>query len=466
MEAPAVNFTRRWTNKLFAVLMVMMMLLAACGGSSDDGSDSAAEGSDTSSRDDVAADTDESTASAVAPDPTAVGQIGAAFLSGGLDEEVTSCLVSRSESDNEFAAAMNVLIEGAVQLDDAQFASIVLATRDCAGQDAFTESFAIGFSDEGQVSGVQECFAGEFTEGETDDLFVAFAAMSVGFAIPADQESDTIAILGRCITGDVLASQLAAQYAAAQGTATDVDADCVAEAIKDIDPVPDFWEPAVLTGDVDKLDAIDALVATCASGAFDDLLQEVPADFEPWAGRGALAAVAPPARAGAYSSRPPMTIDPSGVYEAVITTSDGEMVVELFAGSAPVTVNSFVNLARDGFYDGTVFHRVLPDFMAQGGDPTGSGSGGPGYSFEDEFEGGRALDTSGLLAMANSGPATNGSQFFITLADVDYLTGSHTVFGRLKEGDDVLSSIDLRDPANPTTAGQTILSIVIIEAVS
>jgi cyclophilin family peptidyl-prolyl cis-trans isomerase len=106
---------------------------------------------------------------------------------------------------------------------------------------------------------------------------------------------------------------------------------------------------------------------------------------------------------------------------------------------------------------------VLANFMAQGGDPTGSGRGGPGYQFEDEFDGGPALDARGLLAMANSGPGTNGSQFFITFVDVDNLTGLHTVFGRLVEGDDVLASVDLRDPDAPVSGGESIVSIRIIE---
>ena len=139
-------------------------------------------------------------------------------------------------------------------------------------------------------------------------------------------------------------------------------------------------------------------------------------------------------------------------------------MIDLFEETAPVTVNSFVALARDGYYDGTVFHRVLEGFMAQAGDPTGTGTGGPGYSFADEDTALTAIDRRGLLAMANSGPDTNGSQFFITFEPADFLTGLHAVFGEVIDGDDVLAEVDLRDPDAPTTRGEQLLSITIVEA--
>ncbi|MCA9917021.1 MAG: peptidylprolyl isomerase [Anaerolineales bacterium] len=147
-----------------------------------------------------------------------------------------------------------------------------------------------------------------------------------------------------------------------------------------------------------------------------------------------------------------MTIDTSKTYEAIITTEKGEMRFRLFDDEAPVTVNNFVFLANQGFYDGTSFHRVLEDFMAQGGDPSGTGAGGPGYEFEDEFDDNLTFDRRGLLAMANAGPATNGSQFFITFVETPWLNGLHTIFGELIEGDDVLSAITLRDPGSDTPA--------------
>ena len=164
-------------------------------------------------------------------------------------------------------------------------------------------------------------------------------------------------------------------------------------------------------------------------------------DFEPFSGTGALATVEPPLRNRVYDEAPEMTIDPAGSYTAVLDTDAGIITVELFADEAPLAVNNFVNLARDGFYDGLTFHRVMADFMAQAGDPVGTGTGGPGYSFDDEFTSGREFNKRGLLAMANSGPSTNGSQFFLTLVPTDWLKGLHTIFGEVVGDDSVLDSI-------------------------
>src|SRR6476620_8232622 len=152
-----------------------------------------------------------------------------------------------------------------------------------------------------------------------------------------------------------------------------------------------------------------------------------------------------------YSALPPMTIDPNKKYSAAFNTSRGEIVCELFAKDAPKTVNNFVFLARDKFYDGTVFHRVLGDFMIQGGDPTGTGRGGPGYRFEDEFKGNTQKHQVGSLSMANAGPGTNGSQFFITHIVTDWLDGKHTVFGQVLKGQDVVNAVQQGDTLNNVT---------------
>ena len=144
-----------------------------------------------------------------------------------------------------------------------------------------------------------------------------------------------------------------------------------------------------------------------------------------------------------YSAPPPMTIDTSKQYTATIETEKGNLVLELFASDVPVTVNNFVFLASEKFYDGTTFHRVVPDFVAQGGDPTGTGAGNPGYSFADEFT--EHTHVTGALSMANSGPNTNGCQFFITYAPQPHLDGKHSVFGQLIEGTAVLEKIEQGD---------------------
>ncbi len=153
-----------------------------------------------------------------------------------------------------------------------------------------------------------------------------------------------------------------------------------------------------------------------------------------------------------YSTPPPMTIDTSKKYTATTETAKGDLVLELFASGVPITVNNFVFLARERFYDGTTFHRVISDFMAQGGDPTGTGTGGPGYTFADEFT--KHTHITGALSMANAGPNTNGSQFFITYAPQHHLDGKHSVFGQLIDGMDVLKAIE---------PGDTILRITIEE---
>jgi peptidyl-prolyl cis-trans isomerase B (cyclophilin B) len=146
-----------------------------------------------------------------------------------------------------------------------------------------------------------------------------------------------------------------------------------------------------------------------------------------------------------YSAPPSLTIDSNKKYSAVFNTSRGEIVCELFAKDAPNTVNNFVFLARDKFYDGTVFHRVIPDFMVQGGDPTGSGRGGPGYRFADELKNNPNQHQVGSLSMANAGPDTNGSQFFITHVATDWLDGKHTVFGKVLSGQDTVNEIQQGD---------------------
>ena len=153
-----------------------------------------------------------------------------------------------------------------------------------------------------------------------------------------------------------------------------------------------------------------------------------------------------------YSSPPALTIDPEKPYRAVMDTSKGAINIDLFADRAPVTVNNFVFLARDGFYDGVVFHRVLEGFMAQGGDPTGSGRGGPGYRWDDEPAALRIRhDAPGTLSMANAGPNTNGSQFFITFVPTPHLDGNHAVFGRVADAESmrVLGALQRIDPQRP-----------------
>ena len=164
-----------------------------------------------------------------------------------------------------------------------------------------------------------------------------------------------------------------------------------------------------------------------------------------------------------YDRPPEKTIDPANEYYANLVTEKGKIRVRLFADDAPETVNSFVFLARDGYFDGTTFHRVIEGFMAQGGDPTGTGTGGPGYRIPDEFHPALRHDKPGVLSMANAGPNTGGSQFFITHVATPWLDDRHAVFGEVVEGMEVVNALRERDPASDREPGDRIERVEIEE---
>ena len=156
-------------------------------------------------------------------------------------------------------------------------------------------------------------------------------------------------------------------------------------------------------------------------------------------------------------------LDTSKSYTATFKTERGDFEIMLYANDAPLTVENFINLALAGFYDGTTFHRVIPGFMAQGGDPTGTGTGGPGYRFDDEFNPRLKHDSEGVLSMANAGPGTNGSQFFITFGPTPHLDNRHSVFGKVIKGMNVVKAIRERDPMSDPEPGDFIETITIKE---
>jgi len=172
----------------------------------------------------------------------------------------------------------------------------------------------------------------------------------------------------------------------------------------------------------------------------------------------------PSATSKLYDAPPPMTIDVTKQYFATVKlVKGGEFTIQLFPDKAPITVNNFVFLARAGYFNGVTFHRVLEGFMAQTGDPTGTGGGGPGYEFANE-DSDLTFDKPGVVAMANAGRDTNGSQFFITFGPADHLDGGYTIFGQVIEGMDIVNGITLRDPnSNPDYSGDAIESITITE---
>lgn len=178
----------------------------------------------------------------------------------------------------------------------------------------------------------------------------------------------------------------------------------------------------------------------------------------------AASATLPAAAAKQWASAPAMQIDQNKDYTATVKLAKGgEFVIQLYPKKAPLAVNNFVFLARQGYFDGTTFHRVLQGFMAQGGDPTGTGRGGPGYTFKNE-DSDLTFDKAGVVAMANGGRDTNGSQFFVTFAPQTYLNGGYTIFGQVISGMDVVTGIRLRDPEqNPNYTGDAVQSITITE---
>lgn len=195
------------------------------------------------------------------------------------------------------------------------------------------------------------------------------------------------------------------------------------------------------------------------------MLPQVPFDYVLWEGYVKAQVAMANLEARQYAAPPPMTIDPDKSYLATIEMESGDkIVIELFPQSAPQTVNNFVFLANEGWYDGVTFHRVLPGFMAQTGDPTGLGIGDPGYAIPDEFDEALSHDGPGVVSMANSGPNTGGSQFFITTGPALHLDGLHAIFGRVIEGMDVVEDLTPRNPEDPTAVdGDTISTITIEE---
>ena len=165
-----------------------------------------------------------------------------------------------------------------------------------------------------------------------------------------------------------------------------------------------------------------------------------------------------------YEAIPEMTVDTTKKYHAVVKLENGKsFTIQLHPNKAPITVNSFVFLAQEGFFDGVTFHRVLDGFMAQGGDPTGTGSGGPGYQFENE-DSDLMFDKAGVVAMANAGRDTNGSQFFITFGAAPHLNGGYTIFGQVVEGLKTVNALTRRDPSHqPDFTGDVMELVTIIE---
>ena len=441
---------------LTSVLAISLLITAACGGSETTEGETSQNESDQTE---------------ATPDPNLTlpaevvfaAQIAQSLLGEPLTETDQSCLFTTATDNNEFAEAISAVLDQNASLTPTYFKSLITSVRDCVGQQRMSDAIALGLSLNEQNPELSECLNDAFVNDPSEDAFLGMAAITAGIPVPLDVASQTIDTLNNCVSIDVIANQLALQYEQLQSFQKAVDQECLVEELNAYPGIDNFWEAAFVTQDVQQLEGISQLVELCEEPLFADFLQEIPDSFVPWSGQRTLAAVSPLLRNNIYLSPPPNALDDGTQYEATIVTSDGSMTFELFADEAPLAVNNFVSLSRDGFYDGLTFHRVLEGFMAQGGDPTGVGTGSPGYRFEDEVDPNLIFDSRGILAMANSGPDTNGSQFFITFVPTPHLDGNYTIFGKLIQGDTVLSAINLRDPANPDNKGQEILEIQIQE---
>lgn len=453
---PKVTFFR-------AAVVVLALLAVSCG--SDDPSTNDASDDDTS----LDSDADDTTATLPEVDgpvnPESVRQLAGSLTGADVSGDQLTCLVDRSDGDTQLSEVFNRAGTEGYAFTPEAFTALAVSVHGCLETETLNASLLglAGAPDEEAQNEFSDCISEKLTEDQTGDLaYTGLAALSVGFPVPEGAQEATIDASRGCIGAENLANQLAANGEQATGFTTEVDRECLTEGIDDAF-LDSFWNDVITNPSGEPTEGLEELLGTCTSEYDSGLPKEIPSDFVPWSGVGTLAGVDPATRNLAYDSAPPNTLEEGVDYQAVLTTADGEIVFDLFEEQAPVAVNSFINLARDGYYDGTRFHRVLDGFMAQGGDPTGTGTGGPGYSFDDEESGLTPIDRRGLLAMANGGPDTNGSQFFITLDAATHLDGLHVVFGEIISGDEILAQIELRNPDAPLSRGELLESIVIVE---
>ena len=456
-------------RRVLLILATLSLLAAACSSTADDSAtatgddveDSTDSGETTDSTEDDAFETVPALDGPV--DPEGVRELASSLTGLTIEGEQLTCLVDSADGDSQVTEMFNGSQTESYRFTPEAYTALAVTVHNCVSNDELAGSLALlaGGAGEESDAAFTSCVSDQLAEEQTGDLaYTGLSALRVGFEVPEGARDITVAAAVECVSRDGLANQLASAREQASGFTVESDRDCIGAGITD-SFIEAFWAGAVNGADTSS--ALEPLINDCTSEFSSGLPTEIPADFVEFAGDGVLAGIDPASRNGIYSEAPAMTIDTSIDYQAKLTTTDGEILIDLYEDTAPITVNSFVSLARDGYYDQTRFHRVLQDFMAQAGDPTGTGTGGPGYSYEDEESGLTPIDRRGLLAMANSGPDTNGSQFFITLAATDWLNGLHTVFGEVIEGDDVLSAVDLRDPAAPTGRGEELISVEIIE---
>lgn len=445
---------------LRSLVVVLALFAVSCG--SDD-----ATSNNTTTLDNEGSDAPDTSLPALdgPVDPESVRLLAGSLTGTDVSGDELGCLIERSDGDTQLSAVFNGAGTEGFQFTPEAFTALTVSIHGCVDTNTLNASL-VGLSgaiDEDARNEFADCIGQRLTTEQTGDLaYTGLAALSVAYPVPQGAQDATIDAARNCIGAANLANQLSANAEMGANFTTEVDSECVANGMDD-SFLDSFWNNVIADPTSGPIEDLEPLLSTCTTEYDSGLPKEIPADFAPWSGQGTLAGIDPATRNGIYTELPPNQLESGVDYQAVITTKSGEIVIDLLEEQAPITVNSFVSLVRDGYYDGTRFHRVLDGFMAQGGDPTGTGTGGPGYTFDDEESGLTTIDRRGLLAMANSGPNTNGSQFFITFDEATFLDGKHVVFGEVISGDEVLALIELRDPDAPLSRGELLESIVITQ---
>ena len=420
---------------LFLLFASLVLILAACS-SSDDFSAGASGATSSTLATAEPTDGTDSDADLIA-DPALAEQWAVALTGASVNGEDVACMLEQADE----SITLTTLFSISAQPSADQFAALAGAVHHCVDHRLLAATLLqlSGAETEAQRTEFTTCVVERIDEPIDGDLaYSGLAALNRGVDVPIGARDATIAAGQACQTTEGLVNLFALSTEQASRFNLVADRDCFGANI-DQAFLDSYW-PSLVSADVEALD-LGAVIDLCVEEYDSGLLKEVPAEFEPWSGDGLLATVDPAVRVAVYPEAPPMTIDPTGTYEAVLTVDAGEIRIALDAVNAPETVNNFVSLARDGFYDAIVFHRVIEGFMIQGGDPTGTGRGGPGYTIPDEFHPELRHDSEGVLSMANAGPNTGGSQFFITLDETAWLDGKHAVFGKVVDGIDVIRRI-------------------------
>ena len=357
-------------------------------------------------------------------------------LLDGASEVLAADVGSTGLTTSYDAANGRLTISGVASLADYES---VLATvtydNSSASPDDTTRSISLSVTDRGITSG----------DNFSSRSFVDLSIVPFNSSPDIETIADTTANFGAAFTQQVNATDAESTNLTYSVSATG-DTGTTTPTISDSGLIS--WTPIVTDGGTADI----TVTVTDEEGVSSEETFSVAVNgFVPFEGDRALTNIDPALRNGIYDEAPVNDLDTSLDYVAVLNTDVGEIRLNLFDDQAPLTVNNFVKLAEDGFYDGVTFHRVITGFVAQGGDPLGTGTGGPGYSFADEIVDGLTFNGRGQLAMANSGPATNGSQFFITYAAQPHLTGVHTIFGELVSGDAAFDAITVTGgSATPT----------------